>query len=287
MGRTAGAEMNRFLAIFLLLAGCGGAGAETFRDRDHRITDGRASAGQRAPLIVALHPFLGTPRSMSRTTGFDALARQNGLVVVYPEGKRRRWNDGRSPRNRVDDVGYLSDLIAKLIADGSAGPKRVFVAGFSNGGGMAMRLACDRPDLVRGIAVIATKLPSAYPCRGGPAVPAIFFHGTADPIAPHGGRPAGSRLGATLSADETLAVWSARNGCRGAEPSRKVDRRDDGTSAEIIRYQGCSDELTHVVIDGHGHGWPGSSSKGLGLQGPASQEVDATDMTWRFFQALY
>ena len=149
--------------------------AETFKGRSYEIFDGRSDRSRAAPLVIALHPFLGTPRSMRKKTRFDALARKNGFVVVYPKGIGRRWHDGRRRDNQTNDVAYLSALITKLTGDGLADGARVFLAGHSNGGGMAMRMACDRPNLVSGIAVVSTNTPANYPCRKGRPVPAIFF----------------------------------------------------------------------------------------------------------------
>ena len=262
-----------------------GTFAETFQGRSVTITDGRTEAGA-APLIVAMHGFLGTDRSMRRKTRFDALARQHGLIVAYPNGIKRRWNDGRNARDKTDDVSFLANLIAALVAEGRADPARVFLAGHSNGGGMAMRMACDRPDLIAGISVAATKSPIAYQCRNGAPVPAIFFHGTADPVAPHDGRPEGHRLGGTLSADDTLALWSRRNKCRKSGRTRTIDRRDDGTRARIIQYTGCRAPLVQVLIEGHGHAWPGAGPRLERLQGPATQEVDATALSWWLFSTI-
>jgi len=275
----------KILFLFLCVAATA-ATADTFMGRTVKITDGRPDSAKPAPLIVALHPFLGTPRSMRKKTRFDALARSNGFLVAYPEGKRRRWNDGRDPGARVDDVAYLSALIDSLVSAGQADPARVFLAGHSNGGGMAMRMACDRPDLIAGIAVAATKISTNYQCPQGRPVPAIFFHGTQDPIAPPNGRPDDHRLGGTLSADTTVVLWSARNGCQRAETTENIDNRDDETSAQIIRYSGCHAPLVNVSITGHGHAWPGAGARLPRLQGPATKEVDAAVLSWRFFSKL-
>jgi len=224
--------------IFALSATC--VSAETYLGRKLDITDGRSDPSRAAPLIIAMHGFLGTSSNMRKKTRFDALAQRHGLIVAYPNGHRRRWNDGRNARGRTDDVSYLAGLIRALVADGRADPDRIFLSGHSNGGGMALRMACDRADLIAGIAVVATKIPSAYRCDRGPAVPVIFFHGTADPIAPHEGRPQGSRLGATLSGAETLDLWIRRNRCRGAGEEQAVDRVDDGTAAQITIYRRCA-----------------------------------------------
>lgn len=280
------AKILRTALILILLAFSSTAlSAETFMGRNLRITDGRANTAAPAPLVIAMHGFLGTSRSMARKTSFDALARKHGYIVAYPNGTKRRWNDGRSSANPVDDVAYLSALIEKLVGDGRADPARIYLAGHSNGGGMAMRMACDRARLIAGISVVATKLPKAYACADGPAVPAIFFHGTADPISPHGGRADGARLGAALSADETLAVWSGRNRCNRRGNPQTFDRKNDGTSAQLFQYRGCSTRLAYALIEGHGHGWPntGGGAARTRLQGPASEELDAAVLSWWFF----
>ena len=149
-----------------------------------------------------------------------------------------------------------------------------------------MRMACDVPDLIAGIAVIATKLPANYPCLDGEAVPAVFFFGTEDPVAPHDGRPRGSRLGATLSADKTVDVWYQRNGCGRAARTVDIDEHDDATTVEIMRYTRCKAGLMRVLIDGHGHGWPGAGPRLPRIQGPATREVDAASLSWWFFTNL-
>lgn len=171
-------------------------------------------------------------------------------------------------------MNFLSALIENAVERGLADPTRVYLIGHSNGGGMAMRMACDRPDLVAGIGVVATKVLEAYPCTGGAPVPAIFFHGTDDRIAPHEGRE-GGRLGDTYSSVDSLAIWAERNGCARPGEVQHVDARPgDGTSLEIVNYRGCDAPLTYVVIEGGGHGWPGAA-RGGPLSGRITREINA------------
>ena len=276
--------MKFITTVFLLFASI--ATAEDINGRAAELIDGRSDRTKAAPLVVALHAFLETPRAMKNKTTFDDLARSNGFLVLYPSGERRKWNDGRDPRLRIDDVDYLSTAISRLIESGQVDPNRVFLAGHSNGGGMAMRLACERPELVAGLAVVATKIPTNYQCRDGKPVPAIFFFGTEDPISPPEGRPSSDRLGAALSEEATLQLWANRNGCLGRSLSQSIDRRADGTSVEVYQYSGCQRPLMYVSIIGHGHGWPGAGARFVRLQGRATQEVDASQVAWQFFSQL-
>lgn len=273
------------LAAVLAIFGHPGA-ADTFLGRQIEITDGRSETGTRAPLVIVLHGFLGRGASMRRKTGFDGLAAQHGFIVVYPDGVRRRWNDGRGAGDRVDDIGYLSKLIRTFVASGQADPTRIFLVGHSNGGGMAMRMACERAEMIRGIVVVATKSPLKGRCRNGKPVPAMFIHGTKDPISPHKGRAGASRLGGAYSSARTLQFWQDRNRCKGVAETRTIDNADDGTTAQYVRYADCVAGLIYVQINGHGHDWPGPLGRSDFVQGAATQEVDAAAISWWFFNSL-
>ena len=82
-------------------------------------------------------------------------------MIVYPNSVGTHWNavpqseqppDG-SNRRGVDDVGFLRALVASLGQRYPLDPERIFVAGFSNGGRMTLRLACEAPDVYRGFVV--------------------------------------------------------------------------------------------------------------------------------------
>lgn len=270
-----------FWAVLVAFVGVMPAGAETFQGRSVTVLNGSGSQTP-APMILLLHGALGSGDQVARDAGFAALASEHGLLVVAPNGIRRRWLDGRQGPDTTD-VDYLSALIADFVARGLADPRAIYAIGHSNGGGMAMRLACDRPDLIRGISVIATKAVAAYPCANGAPVQAIFFHGTDDRISPHEGRPAGHRLGETLSADATMALWARRNGCSGARPAQQIDNRPgDRTVLQLINYRGCRAALTQIVIQDGGHGWPGSG-RSTAIGGRITREVDAGRASLRFF----
>ena len=72
----------------------------------------------------------------------------------------------------------------------------------------------------------------------------------------------------------------------GAPEITELDALDDGTRIETRHYAGCEGRGQVVLhtIEGGGHTWPGAGYvAGLGV---ASQELDASEMMWRFFAAL-
>ena len=160
----------------------------------------RAGAGR--PAMVVLHGLRSNPSDTVAATAFDELADRDGVLVAYPEGVRRSFNAGtccgEAVPARVDDVGFLAEVVAALRARGA---DRVSVVGFSNGGMMAYRFACERPDLVDTVGVLAGSL--QIPRCDGP-VRALHLHGELDDVVPYAGRDFDPRLRTFLRAVGTI-----------------------------------------------------------------------------------
>jgi polyhydroxybutyrate depolymerase len=250
-----------------------------------------------APLLIALHGGIGGPSIIRRRAGVSLAAR--GWAVAWPEAVED-WSDGRlcgdgAPCDDFDDVGYLRALVALLAEEGIVDPARVFVAGPSIGGMMTLRVMCDAPDLVAGVAVAIASLPVGLACPDGPPVPALVIHSTADEIVPPGGgRIGGEGLftrdrGAVRPVDDMMALLAARNGCAGATETPLPDR-DPGDDSTALRrdFTGCEAPLVHFVVENGGHTWPGSRPFRLGatLLGATNQDFSATREVEAFFSAL-
>ncbi|WP_233617591.1 alpha/beta hydrolase family esterase, partial [Actinomadura sp. WAC 06369] len=145
--------------------------------------------GEPLPLIVALHGGLNDPRYVREQSGLDAVADARGYAVAYPEGLLGTWNAGAccwfARWAGVDDVAFLDRLIDTLVREGVADRRRVFLTGFSNGGGMAYRYACERAGRVAGVAVVSGAL--AVGCTPDRPISVLAFHGTWDPSVPYFG----------------------------------------------------------------------------------------------------
>ena len=245
-----------------------------------------------APLLMVLHGSAGSGEDMMTVTrrGFERLADKEKFVVVYPDALERRWND---QGGTVDDVGFLLAIVDKLVADGLVDKNRIYVAGISNGGMMAQRLACEQADRIAGIATVAGGLPEPLQatCKPARALPVLVIQGTEDPIVPwSGGAVAGFEdFGKVLSARETAKFWAANNRCGdggviAAEPDRDPK---DGTRVKMEVFASCpaGAAVRLAAVEGGGHTWPG------GYQylperfiGRTSQDVDANSLIWNFFK---
>ncbi|MFZ0995799.1 MAG: PHB depolymerase family esterase [Candidatus Dormiibacterota bacterium] len=259
-------------------------------------------ASGRAVLVV-LHGRRLTVPELRRITHFDAIADRHGFIVVYPEGHKLSWNDGRgySPAavEGIDDVGYLRTLIDRVVARSGADKSRVAVVGMSNGAVMCHRLGLELSDRITAIAAVSGLMPgrlaSLSPTH---AVSALLIHGSDDPIVPIDGGPPRSlygrwtvwRLGGgpgksepVLSLAATAARWREIDNCqpqsyRDVLPAAGKDR----TSVERVVSpggRGGSEVATWIVMKG-GHTWPGGPR--LPTLGKTTSHFDAGEVIWEF-----
>jgi len=247
------------------------------------------------PAVFLLHGGRGTAAQLERFTDFDRVAASAGIVAVYPQGIGRQWDDRRGPgvQSDADDEQFILDLADRLAAKGLVDRDRVYMAGISNGGLMALDMACAHADRIAGIAVIAASLPVNFRCDPARPLPAIFFHGTADQFIPFkGGRIAGqfsAERGNVVSAEETIDLFVRAAGCRTRDSQPLADPSPpDGTHVTIYRYGNCrpGGAVESVIVEGGGHSWPGARQGILldYLLGPASRGVDTSAELWRFFE---
>jgi poly(3-hydroxybutyrate) depolymerase len=163
------------------------------------------------PAMIVLHGVKDTPEHFESVAGFKKLSDRDGDLVAYPEGVRMSFNAGLccgdAAEHGVDDVGFLSDVVSDLKARGAS---RIAVVGFSNGGMMAYRLACERPDLVDTIGVFSGTLEIPH-CNG--PIRALHVHGLKDTAVPFTGATYSKRLRCFLRDVRTI---------RGAAPGSDI-----------------------------------------------------------------
>lgn len=237
-----------------------------------------------------MHGALQDPIAFAQMTGFPALAQREGLALVVPETFDGHWNDGRrivffGMPSMVDDVGFLQQVMADLVADGTALPDAIYLAGFSNGGLMALTLAC-RPSPVRpaGIVTAAATLRTALArdCRPPKPLAVVTVNGTADGLFPFAGGMGmvNGRTGeAMLSAAATADLFAASNGC-GLQASDRVSG-----SVEIRDYRGCpsSGSVLQLALIAGGHLWPADPSAAFGTAAGLDSPATLAELAWTVF----
>lgn len=253
------------------------------------------------PMVVMLHGCTQGAADFAAGTQMNALARDLGVVVVYPEqtqhaNAQKCWNwfkPQHQQRGRGEPA-VLAALAQAITAKHHVDAARVFVAGLSAGGAMADIVGRCYPDVFAAVGVhsglpsgsatdVMTALsamrsgrasaPSALPSVTPP--PTIVFHGDAD---------------ATVHLSNGVAIIeAARAASKDASGSMPAARAAEGQSSKGQRYtrtvytDGAGRSTAEYwKLHGAGHAWSGGSARGS-YTNPAG--ADASAEMLRFFLA--
>jgi polyhydroxybutyrate depolymerase len=209
-----------------------------------------------------------------------AEADKAGFILVFPQGvdSPPSWNAGIGafgPTGDADDVQFTRDMISFLEHSYCVDTHRIYVTGYSLGGGMAYRVACT---LSNQIAALATVEGAFYHAPGGcnptRPIPVLEIHGQADQLAPYDG----DSVKMIASVQTYLNVWFGHDRCQNT--SKVIFQKSDVTG---IEWPDCAGGaiVEHYRISDGGHTWPGSSP--IPSLGYTTQTIDANVVIWNFF----
>lgn len=221
------------------------------------------------PVVLAFHGYRENPQAMAEYSGLGGT--WEGAIVAYPAGIGDAWEGAPYAKTAPgQDVQFVRDLLDALSATYKIDATRVYAAGMSNGGGFAVKLACEMPDQFTAIASVSG---AYYPgtwhsCAtkeskpGDPAsinflpgktmVPFLEIHGRRDETIAYDG---GERHDAPyMSAMRLSSLFASRLGCFGAPTSVAVTDK-----VTRVEWPGCREdsEVMHLAIGDGGHTWPG------------------------------
>ncbi|MEO8876102.1 MAG: PHB depolymerase family esterase, partial [Polyangiaceae bacterium] len=110
-------------------------------------------------LVLNFHGFTSNAAEQVILTRMNRAADDRNIIVAYPDGVGASWNAGDccgdSWTDSIDDVAFTKALLAKLEGDYCVDPKRVYAAGFSNGGFFSHRLGCEMSNVFGAIAPVS------------------------------------------------------------------------------------------------------------------------------------
>jgi poly(hydroxyalkanoate) depolymerase family esterase len=234
----------------------------------------------------------------------NAMADECGGVVLYPEqcvmanlNSCWNWHDTRHQSADRGEPSLIAGMTRKVIAEHGTDPARVYVAGMSAGGAMAVILGQTYPDLYAAVGVhsgvptgLAVDVLSALSAmNSGPepamadttrtridksrAIATIVFHGDCDTVVhPSNGeavhalarRPEGRAAASSGSDARRPNGMRVQEGRRGRAFTRTSQMRNGVPQAELW------------MVHGAGHAWTGGSTEGTytDANGPdASREM--------------
>lgn len=194
------------------------------------------TGSEAVPLVIALHG-LGDTITNFQGVGFQVLGEMNNFITVYPQGMQgyagTAWNAGVQYYSIVinsayDDVDFIRSLIDTLSANYNIDPARIYVTGFSMGGFMANRLACELSDVIAAVAAVAGTRGNVLPaCQPWRPVPYCHFHGTEDQTVYYTGNLFG------MDTEDLILWWSTFNQTD-AVPT--ITQMPDNAADSIIVY---------------------------------------------------
>jgi poly(3-hydroxybutyrate) depolymerase len=137
------------------------------------------NARRNAPAVFMFHGGSGDGERFLKISGWREQADATGLIAVFPTGERYRITETGRMETRwasfgieneieeaetppADDVAFVDAMLADL-ARLDVDRRRIYASGFSNGAGMAARLAVDRPLTFAAVAFSGGGLPAAQP----------------------------------------------------------------------------------------------------------------------------
>lgn len=235
-----------------------------------------------AALVISLHGAGGWAAQQRDASEWDRVADHAGFIVVYPDGSDsdvpRIWHVEQTPK-LARDVQFLNDMIDKMEADYAIDRDRIYVNGLSNGGGMSYAVSCTMANRIAAVGMVGAAQTLEWSwCPDRRPMPAIIFHGTADPMIPYDGGH--SWVGERPFPNQRRFVkrWSQRNRC-----GAPVDTR---VASDVVRttYAGCAADLVFYTIEGGGHTWPGGGELPEDFTGRTTHSIDASAAMWQFFR---
>jgi poly(hydroxyalkanoate) depolymerase family esterase len=272
------------------------------------------------PLVMMLHGCMQTPEDLAAISGMNAVADRHNFLVVYPEQtaaanplKCWNWFDPKNQTRGSGEPALLAAIVDKVQSSNNINPKKIYVAGISAGGAMAVVMSATYPDLFSGVGASAglafksatsvesglaamkqgtpnpqqlgllayTAMNDGLRVRPKKLLPLIVFQGGADPYV----NP--------LNADQLLIQWAGVN-----------DYLDDGKANQSVKmetaetfegnihggysytrsiYKNRAGRLVMEkwIVKGLAHAWSGSPAAGAFAdpKGP-----NASEEMWRFFE---
>jgi poly(hydroxyalkanoate) depolymerase family esterase len=232
--------------------------------------------GEPLPLVVMLHGGSQDADDFALGTGMNALAEEYGCVVLYPEQSSRanwsmcwNWFEAHHHHRDQGEPGLIAALTREVIDEHAIDASRVYVAGLSAGGAMAVILGRTYPELFAAVGchsglahgsatdsygamqamrggVDAEALVHAGPADSGPI---IVFHGDADfTVHPSNGTTIVQQF---LDNAVAVSVATETGSTRGRAYERQVHRGADG---RVV--------VEHWTIKGGRHAWSGGTGRG-------------------------
>ena len=235
---------------------------------------------EQKPMVIIMHGLGGSSADMEGLIDYFI---DSGAVPIFPQayfyedlpeiGSTTVWNFGALPE-LYSDVQFIEDLIDHMVLNHSfIDTNRVYATGYSAGGYMSYRLACDLANKITAVASVGGnfyKVDDGSDCLDqNREIPIMHIHGDYDPVVPYyEGGP--SVFGQDVPGDESLTIlesidfWTDYNDLT----IETIDTLMSGgwnwwytmwLPSSSIKFTYSSDntntQFSHIRAGGGGHHW--------------------------------
>jgi len=266
--KTVAATAGKLLACDDKITITSGGLARTFLIHVPASYAAKRTQANLSPLVLDLHGYQAGSESPDDVAAFQVqhsgekeMSDLRGFIVIWPEATEIEVSGNEyhswagvyccTPAlGRVDDVGFLRQVITWGELYGLVDTSRVYVTGFSNGAQMTHRMACDASDVVSAIAPVSWPInENADQCTTTRPMPVMEVHGTADQTILYNGNSVPPKTYSdppvTTSAPAGAQVWRQINQCDALTPN-PTNVTADGITYDGTPASGEPDEITQI-----------------------------------------
>jgi polyhydroxybutyrate depolymerase len=238
-------------------------------------------------LMFIMHGSGGSAKNiMKNATKLESIAASENLLVVYPDGYKKYWNECRkyatsaANKENINENAFFKAMIVYFFERYGINKKQVFAAGFSGGGHMAYKLGLTMPGEIAAIAAVVANMPDSASSDCTPVVkplPVLIINGTLDNVNPYDGGEMfvdNKSYGVVRSSGNTFAYWAALAGYSGIATKQMlpdIDPADQRTIESYTYKQQNKPTISLLKVIGGKHDYPG--------------DIDVYVYAWDFFKS--
>jgi polyhydroxybutyrate depolymerase len=208
-------------------------------------------------IVFFLHGAGGSGAGFEKETRADIVADREKFIAAYPSGISGNWDYSEGSK----DFAFMLALIDTVDARYHIDRSRIYVAGFSMGGGMTLALGCKYADVFAAIAPVSAAGSACTPQR---AIPVFLTFGTKD-------------MSPTSTYMASVNRWAKIDSCPAAPTVTRPYPSSNPQSVVTRLTYGPGKNGVFVIADsilGGPHEWPMNTAT----------KVNNSEEVWAFFK---
>ena len=232
------------------------------------------------PLMLIFHGWTMSANDQMDMSDMRALADSEKFILVYPQGtvfdRATHWNVGSwTSGSNSDDLGFVDELINHISNNYNIDMKRIYAAGYSDGGFFSQELACKLSNDIAAIGTVASNMSTRTKdnCNPSHPTPIVTISGTNDNVVSYDG----TNFEGQISHNEVLNYWISYNQTNESPIISDLPNIDttDGSTVKLYEYKNGTNnvEIEHIEVINGGHDWPGSFG---------NMDINANSIIWNF-----